>query len=49
MKIDLGGRAPELMAPFVLGPAHLAEGYLAARPPADAPDRSVLGRDRLHA
>jgi phage tail-like protein len=47
--IDLGGRAPELMAPFVLGPAHLAEGYLAARPPADAPDRSVLGRDRLHA
>jgi phage tail-like protein len=47
--IDLGGRAPELMAPFVLGPTHLAEGYLAARPPGDAPDRRVLGRDRLDA
>lgn len=45
--IDLGGRAAELMAPFVLGPTHLAEGYLAARPPQDAADRSVLGRDRL--
>jgi phage tail-like protein len=47
--VDLGGRAPELMTPFVLGPTHLAEGYLAARPPADAPDRRVLGRDRLDA
>jgi phage tail-like protein len=47
--IDLGARAPELMSPFVLGPTHLAEGYLAARPPGDAPDRRVLGRDRLDA
>jgi phage tail-like protein len=47
--VDLGGRAPELMAPFVLGPAHLAEGYLAARSPQDARDRRILGRDRLQA
>lgn len=47
--VDLGGRAPELMAPFVIGPTHLAEGYLAARPPGDTPDRRVLGRDRLDA
>ncbi|HEV8551409.1 MAG TPA: phage tail protein [Polyangiaceae bacterium] len=47
--IDLGARAPELLGPFVLGPRHLAEGYLAARPPGDAADRRVLGRDRLQA
>ncbi|HEY3493717.1 MAG TPA: phage tail protein [Polyangiaceae bacterium] len=47
--IDLGGRAPELMAPFVLGPGYLSEGYLAAHAPGDARDRSVLGRERLPA
>ncbi len=45
--IDLGGRAPELMAAVVLGRAHLAEGYLAAGPPRDATDRRILGRDAL--
>lgn len=44
--IDLGGRAPQLMAPMTLGRGRLAEGYLAARRPTPA-DRRVLGRDPL--
>jgi hypothetical protein len=45
--VDLGGRAPELLAAMELGRGHLAEGYLAPRPPMDAADRRVLGRDPL--
>lgn len=45
--VDLGGRAPELLAAMELGRGHLAEGYLAPRPPQDAADRRVLGRNPL--
>ncbi|HET6438808.1 MAG TPA: phage tail protein [Anaeromyxobacter sp.] len=47
--VDLGGRAPELLRPAVLGQSHLAESVLAARPPQDARDRTILGRDALGA
>jgi len=43
--VALGGRAPELLRPAVLGQAHLVESYLAPRPPQDARDRWILGRD----
>lgn len=46
--IGMGGRAPELLRPAVLGQAHLAESVLAPRPPQDARDRFILGRDPLH-
>ncbi len=45
--IDLGSRAPELMAPMVLGEGYLAEAYLAVPPGKDAPGRLVTGRDRV--
>lgn len=45
--VDLGSRSPQFMSPMVLGQGALAETYLAAGPPQDAPDRQILGRDRL--
>ena len=45
--VDLGSRAPELMAPMVLGRNYLAESYLAAHPRDAAPERMQIGRDRL--
>lgn len=46
-QIHQGSRAPELLGPAVLGQSYLAEAYLAPRPPQDAADRSVLGRDPI--
>jgi phage tail-like protein len=43
--VDLGGRSPELMPPFDLGQGRLGEGRLAPRPPQDASDRWIVGRD----
>ncbi|WP_163998222.1 phage tail protein [Pyxidicoccus caerfyrddinensis] len=45
--IDLGSRAPELMPAMQLGREYLAESHLAPRPPQDAKDRQILGRDAL--
>ncbi|WP_437621905.1 phage tail protein [Sorangium sp. So ce1151] len=45
--IHQGSRAPELLGPMVLGERYLAESYLAPRPPQDAADRRVLGRDPI--
>ena len=45
--IDLGGRAPDLMAPLVVGRGRLTESYFAPGHPRDVADRAVLGRDRL--
>ncbi|HKG92969.1 MAG TPA: phage tail protein, partial [Gemmatimonadaceae bacterium] len=45
--IDAGGRSPALMPPMVLGEGYLAEAHLAARPGDDAPERVLLGRDRV--
>ncbi|MCP3137357.1 phage tail protein [Pyxidicoccus xibeiensis] len=45
--IDLGSRAPELMPAMKLGREYLAESHLAPRPPQDAKDRQILGRDPL--
>lgn len=45
--VDLGSRAPELMPAMRLGREYLAESYLAPRPPQDAVDRRILGRDPL--
>ncbi|MBZ4417840.1 phage tail protein [Myxococcus sp. RHSTA-1-4] len=45
--IDLGSRAPELMPAMQLGREYLAESHLAPRPPQDAMDRHILGRDAL--
>lgn len=47
--IDMGGRAPDLMPPAVIGRSYLAESYVAPGPPQDAVDRQILGRDRLQA
>ena len=46
-RIHRGSRIPELLGPAVLGQSYLAEGYLTPRPPQDAADRSILGRDLL--
>jgi phage tail-like protein len=46
-QIHRGSRAPELLGPMVLGQHYLAEGYLAPRPPQDATDRDILGRDPI--
>lgn len=46
-QIHQGSRAPELLDAAVLGQSYLAEAYLAPRPPHDATDRSVLGRDPI--
>jgi phage tail-like protein len=46
--IHQGSRVPELLGPMALGQSFLAEGRLAPRPPADAADRLLLGRDALH-
>jgi hypothetical protein len=45
--VDRGSRAPELMPAMVLGQGFLSESHLAPRPPQDAVDRTILGRDRL--
>ena len=45
--VDRGSRAPELMPSMVLGQGFLSESHLAPRPPQDAVDRTILGRDRL--
>lgn len=45
--VDLGSRAPELMPAMRLGREYLAESHLAPRPPQDAADRRILGRDSL--
>ncbi|MCP3169242.1 phage tail protein [Myxococcus qinghaiensis] len=45
--VDLGSRAPELMPAMRLGREYLAESHLAPRPPQDAADRRILGRDLL--
>jgi phage tail-like protein len=45
--IDEGSRAPELMGPMVLGEGYLAEAHLATQAGEDAPDRLLIGRDRV--
>ena len=45
--IDLGSRAPELMAPMVLGQGYLGEAFLSAPAGREAPDRIEIGRDRV--
>jgi phage tail-like protein len=45
--IGQGSRAPELMAPMVLGEGYLAESFLAPHPGRDAPARLQVGRDRV--
>ncbi|NTU83119.1 MAG: hypothetical protein HGA45_27740, partial [Chloroflexales bacterium] len=45
--LDVGSRAPQLLAPMVLGREHLAESYLAPGHPLDVTDRYVLGRDAV--
>lgn len=46
-QIHHGSRAPDLLGPMVLGQNYLAEGYLAPRPPQDAHDRTIVGRDPI--
>jgi len=45
--VDLGSRAPELMAPMVLGAGALSETYLARAAGEDAPGRLQVGRERV--
>lgn len=46
--VDLGGRAPALMPPMMLGHEHLAESYLAAQHPQSVKEgRSVVGRGNV--
>ncbi|MBU8896477.1 hypothetical protein KRR26_12720 [Corallococcus sp. M34] len=45
--VNLGSRAPELMPAMQLGREYLAESHLAPRPPQDAVDRRILGRESL--
>jgi hypothetical protein len=47
--IDLGSRAPQFMASFVVGQSYLLEGHLTAGHPYNISesDRTVIGRDRL--
>lgn len=46
-QVDLGSRSPELLGPAVLGESYVAASYLAPRPPQDAADRRILGRDPI--
>jgi phage tail-like protein len=48
-RIDRGSRFVPPRPGAVLGQAYLAEGVLAARPPQDATDRTILGRDPVAA
>ena len=45
--LDSGSRAPRLLPPMVLGEEFIGSSYFAPRPPQDATDRRILGRDVL--
>jgi hypothetical protein len=45
--IHLGGRAPELLAPAVLGRAYVAQSHVGWSPKHDAIDRTIIGHDVL--